>query len=273
MDLPKASRDEAAASSGAPYDDTDVLARLGETTADDPAAPLSALDGLAYDDSDIYQSVRDLRDLLSLLARFITRWDEERLIVASEQVHSIRYLSGNAYAFSANTGFATTVINLNANDYGRRGDLVAVRMVVGSQDLRFSAGAADAFHSADGPLTIPAVAGFQYIFHLVKPNADSVEGSYWVVHSTPATGSGTPGTGGGTTGEVRDPYEVDTAKRKAVVDAGVPILVESDEAYYGKEFVDEVYGPDKPAYYKCRPSAPAQTGGATVWKWFRSDIL
>jgi hypothetical protein len=86
-------------------------------------------------------------------------------------------------------------------------------------------------------------------------------------------GSGTPGTGGGTSGDVRDPYDVDTAKRKQVVDAGVPILVESDEAYYGKEFVDEVYGPDRPAYYKCRPSAPAQTGGATLWKWFRSDIL
>jgi hypothetical protein len=82
-------------------------------------------------------------------------------------------------------------------------------------------------------------------------------------------GSGTPGTGG----DVRDPYDVDTAKRKQVVDAGVPILVESDEAYYGKEFVDEVYGPDKPAYYKCRPSAPAQDGSPTLWKWFRSDIL
>jgi hypothetical protein len=71
----------------------------------------------------------------------------------------------------------------------------------------------------------------------------------------------------------RDPYNVPTAKRKAVVDANVAAVPEPDEAYYGCEFVDEVYGPSQPAYYKCMPSAPAQPGGATLWKWFRLDIL
>lgn len=83
-----------------------------------------------------------------------------------------------------------------------------------------------------------------------------------------------PGLGGGSPGgTARDPYDVDAAKRKQVVDANVPACPETDDSYYGKEFVDEVYGPGQPAYYKCMPSAPAQTGGATVWKWFRSDIL
>jgi hypothetical protein len=77
----------------------------------------------------------------------------------------------------------------------------------------------------------------------------------------------------GAGGTARDPYDVDTAKRKEVVDANVPAYLETDSSYYGKEFVDEVYGPGQPAYYKCMPSAPAMTGGATVWKWFRIDIL
>lgn len=78
---------------------------------------------------------------------------------------------------------------------------------------------------------------------------------------------------GGSSGATRDPYDVDTAKRKQVIDANVAAYAESNPAYYGCEFVDEVYGPGQPAYYKCMPSAPATTGGATAWKWFRIDIL
>jgi hypothetical protein len=84
-----------------------------------------------------------------------------------------------------------------------------------------------------------------------------------IIDHRSATGSGTG----------RDPYDVDTAKRKAVVDAAAAIVVETDDTYYGKKFVDEVYGPDQPAFYQCLPSAPAQDGSPTVWKWFRSDIL
>lgn len=88
-----------------------------------------------------------------------------------------------------------------------------------------------------------------------------------------ARGTYAPYAGGGPAGTARDPYDVDAAKRKDVVDANVPAYAEADPDYYGKEFVDEVYGPGQPAYYKCMPSAPAATGGATLWKWFRIDIL
>jgi hypothetical protein len=71
----------------------------------------------------------------------------------------------------------------------------------------------------------------------------------------------------------RDPYDVPAAKRRSVVDAGLPMVQESDPTYYGCEFADTVYGPEQPAYYKCRPSAPAQAGGATLWYWFRFDVL
>jgi hypothetical protein len=82
-----------------------------------------------------------------------------------------------------------------------------------------------------------------------------------------SSGSGSPG------GTARDPYDVDTAKRKEVVDANVPAYLETNTDYYGKSFVDEVYGPGQPAMYRCMPSAPATSSGVTVWKWFRSDIL
>jgi hypothetical protein len=77
----------------------------------------------------------------------------------------------------------------------------------------------------------------------------------------------------GAAGTPRDIYDVPTAKRKEVVDANVPAYAETDSSYYGKVFVDEDYGPGQPAKYECLPSAPATTGGATVWKWFRIDIL
>lgn len=77
----------------------------------------------------------------------------------------------------------------------------------------------------------------------------------------------------GAAGTPRDIYDVPTLKRKEVVDANVPAYAETDSSYYGKVFVDEVYGPGQPAKYECLPSAPATTGGATVWKWFRIDIL
>jgi hypothetical protein len=79
--------------------------------------------------------------------------------------------------------------------------------------------------------------------------------------------------GAAPTGANRDPYEVDTAKRKQVVDANAPAYLETNTDYYGKVFVDEVYGPGRPAKYECLPSAPATADGVTVWKWFRSDIL
>ena len=81
------------------------------------------------------------------------------------------------------------------------------------------------------------------------------------------------GAGGGGSLPTRDPYDVPAAKRIEVVDANVPAYLETNTAYYGCEFVDEVRGAGKPTCYKCRPSAPALTGGATVWKWFRIDIL
>lgn len=83
---------------------------------------------------------------------------------------------------------------------------------------------------------------------------------------------GKPTGGNGSNLPTRDPYDVDTAKRIEVVDANVPAYPETDAAYYFKEFIDEVRGSGKPAYYKCMPSAPA-TAGATVFKWFRLDIL
>jgi hypothetical protein len=95
----------------------------------------------------------------------------------------------------------------------------------------------------------------------------------WLLSDKPFTGTDSTPDSGAATGPARDPFDVPAAKRRAVVDTGQPIVVEYDTAYYGCEFVDEVYGPEQPAYYKCMPSAPAQAGGATVWKWFRFDVL
>jgi hypothetical protein len=104
--------------------------------------------------------------------------------------------------------------------------------------------------------------------------AGLVSGVLQLVSVDVAAGTYVPFAGGGpAVGTPRDIYDVPTAKRKEVVDANVPAYPEADTAYYGCEFVDEVYGPGQPAYYKCMPSAPATTGGATAWKWFRLDIL
>jgi hypothetical protein len=100
-----------------------------------------------------------------------------------------------------------------------------------------------------------------------------VNGAPQLVSIDVAAATYVPFAGGGPSAPARDPFDVDTLKRKAVVDANSPLVVETDSSYYGKEFGDDVYGPGQPAYYKCMPFAPAQTGGATVWKWARIDIL
>lgn len=102
--------------------------------------------------------------------------------------------------------------------------------------------------------------------------AGFVNGALQVVTVDVAAGTYVP-FAAGAAGTPRDIYDVPTAKRKEVVDANVPAYAETDSSYYGKIFVDEVYGPGQPAKYECLPSAPATTGGATAWKWFRIDIL
>lgn len=67
-----------------------------------------------------------------------------------------------------------------------------------------------------------------------------------------------------------DIYDVPAAKRNAVVAANSPAVVESDTAYYGKEFYDEVNVPGSITHYRC--GASVQSNGSTAWKWFRSVI-
>lgn len=136
-----------------------------------------------------------LSDLPTLLQRYIIRWDQEKAVTLNQDFEGrLRYTSGQAFAFTSGT-YAAGIIRLSADDYGRRGDLVGVRIQVGSKDLVYEAGAAEAFHSSGGPRTLPALAGYQYIFHLVRPDPNTTAGSYWVVHTMPSTSTsgGAPG--------------------------------------------------------------------------------
>lgn len=74
----------------------------------------------------------------------------------------------------------------------------------------------------------------------------------------------------GASGSSFDPRAVPAAKRQAVVDAAAPAVLETDEAYYGSYFYDEVNVPGSITRYECAPSA--QADGSTQWKWFRSVI-
>lgn len=175
---------------------------LGQLTADQLAAlqvaGASAINQfvLSTELNSLTSRLYGLSDLLTLLQRYIIRWDQEKTVTLNQDFEGrLRYTSGQAFAFTSGT-YAAGIIRLSADDYGRRGDLAGVRIMVGSKDLVFEAGAAEAFHSSGGPRTLPALAGYQYIFHLVRPDPNSTVGSYWVVHtmpSTPTSGGAAPG--------------------------------------------------------------------------------
>ena len=67
-----------------------------------------------------------------------------------------------------------------------------------------------------------------------------------------------------------DVYDVSPAKRAAVVAANNKAVVETDAAFFGKKFVDEVSVPGSITRYCCEVSV--QADASTVWKWFRSVI-
>lgn len=66
-------------------------------------------------------------------------------------------------------------------------------------------------------------------------------------------------------------FDVPAAKRQAVVAANSPALTETDTAYYGKEFYDEVNVAGEIIWYRCAISA--QADGTTKWKWFRTELV
>lgn len=216
-----------------------------------------------YDDTSIYNLVRGVRDRVDALDRNVIRWNQERRHEIPSGGGNPTYVSGDAFVVSAtSTSGASNTFTLAADDYPRQGDYLSIRVRPDSlpiilKGLRFG--------SPTGPTTMTVAPGTLVNIHAASDSRDDITADYWVVHSTP--GSGSPG------GTARDPYDVDTAKRKEVVDANVPAYLETNTDYYGKSFVDEVYGPGQPAMYRCMPSAPATSSGVTVWKWFRSDIL
>lgn len=264
------------------YDDTAVVARLGTTTTTNPAAPVDSIPTASWGLQQVGTVFSLLRDATQIPLPAGTRntfLSSETgqpfaptspvnatvspylgvkgggvLTFSKPVAQTCFYDKGLVFISSAGTitasvvapatAYYVRVVALTANgpDTGRTGVSSVYSTVTYSLD------------------ELPYVAGIQLPGgDIVRPNATGiVDGSQ--------LGSGTPGT-------ARDPYDVDTAKRKAVVDANTPLVVETDSAYYGKEFGDDVYGPGQPAYYKCISFAPAQTGGATVWKWARIDIL
>lgn len=207
-----------ATASEAPIYDPGLLAeQLGAATPDNPVATQADLANLPSPEQTLYDALGNqtdgaptnrllnsnlstllarlygLSDRLDLLAKFIIRWDQEkRIVLDSDTQGGLLYASGQAFAYTPGA-YTAGIIRLRAQDYGRNGDLIAVRIAAGGKDLVFSKGTAQAFHSASGPTTIPALAGQQYIFHLVMPDPQTTDGSFWQVHSSPSTGSGTPG--------------------------------------------------------------------------------
>ena len=106
---------------------------------------------------------------------------------------------------------------------------------------------------------------------MVAPVPQPVRGqttAFW----EPTADPGVPGGNGGGTTDTRVLGDVPTQKALAVIAAykanGGPII-ETDELYYGQEFMDDYTEPGDEFWYICRPRRPATTGGPTVWKWSR----
>lgn len=123
------------------------------------------------------------------------------------------------------------------------------------ETMKIDFGGTDAFFSAvaaGGPFPAPTAAGVATADW--KPAAEP---------TAPGTGSNLPTTVLG---------DVPTQKALAVIAAyqaaGGPVE-ETDELYFGQEFIDDSTEPGDEFWYICRPRRPALTGQPTTWKWGR----
>lgn len=76
----------------------------------------------------------------------------------------------------------------------------------------------------------------------------------------------------GPSGQGYDPYDVPTAKALQVIadyQAAQGPFIETDPTYYDCSFTDDYTQAGDEFEYRCTPSRPVATGGATVWKWRR----
>ncbi|RZK92523.1 MAG: hypothetical protein EOO62_33025, partial [Hymenobacter sp.] len=133
-----------------------VKANIANGQARPAAFPAGYLAIGPYDDASIVRSVRALSDQLDVFNRLTLRWDlEKKITLNNDSDGGLQYYSGQTFAITPGS-YAAGIIRLSSNSYGLQGDFIGVRIAADTRDQVFNSGAARAFHSANGPTTIPA---------------------------------------------------------------------------------------------------------------------
>lgn len=154
--------------------------RLTGLTDDDPAAPRSVTNALTT--------------RLDFIRRSVIRYYDPIARVTNDLVDTtLKYESGGSYVLTKGSYDALMELSPVGSQQARQGDVIGIRVTAGTPDFTLKPTPLQAFGSPNGPKAFTAIAGWQYEFHAVLPSGSGTQNSYWVVHSTPSTG--TPGTG------------------------------------------------------------------------------